>query len=100
MQDSVLIEILEWSEERPGWQRDALRRLFTVGQITPADLDELLALCKATRGLAEPQTPQPLAKEHLAIKGQGTDPVTLVSVTHNRGVNALASDQTITFGTN
>src|SRR5207245_5511131 len=39
-------------------------------------------------------------KEHLAIKGEGIDPVTLVSVTHNRGVNALASDQTITFGTN
>src|SRR5207249_8442659 len=28
------------------------------------------------------------------------DPVTLVSVTHNRGVNALAPDQTITFGEN
>src|SRR2546425_13344897 len=100
MKDSILAEIFEWSQERPGWQRDALRRLFTRGQITPADLDELVVLCKAPRGLSKPQTPQVLAKEHLAIKGREADPVTLVSVTHNRGVNALAPDQTITFGTN
>src|SRR5437016_3443992 len=84
MQDSILAEILEWSQE----------------QITSADLDELVILCKAHRGLSKPQTPHVLEKEHLAIKGRGADPVTLVSVTHNRGVNALAPDQTITFGTN
>ena len=100
MQDSILTEILDWSKDRPGWQRDALRRLFTSGQFTPADLDELVTLCKAARGLSEPQEPKVLAKVHLGIKGGGTDPVTLASVTHNRGVNALASDQTITFGTN
>jgi len=100
MQDSILGEILEWSLERPAWQRDALRRLFTMGQIGPSDLDELVALCKAARGLIKPQAPRVLAKEHLAIKGRGADPVTLLSVTHNRGVNALAPDQTITFGRN
>jgi energy-coupling factor transporter ATP-binding protein EcfA2 len=41
-----------------------------------------------------------LANDHLAIKGAGTEPVSLVSVTHHRGVNALAPEQTITFGTN
>ena len=97
---SIPAEILEWSQDRPAWQRDALRRLFTTGQIIPADLDELVTLCKAAQGLSKASAPSVLAKSHLGIKGRGTDPVTLVSVTHKRGVNALAPDQTLTFGTN
>ena len=100
MPNVVLDEVRKWSEERPGWQRDALRRLFTTGQITPADLEDLVVLCKAARGLSEPRTPQPLSDEHFGIKGQGADPVAIVSVTHHRGVNALAPEQTLTFGAN
>jgi len=100
MSDSVLDEILEWSGERPGWQRDALRRIFATPEVTAKDVVDLLDLCKAARGLAEPRKPQPLTSEHLAIKGEGTDPVSLASVTHHHGVNALAPEQTITFGSN
>ena len=100
MQDDVLAEILEWSTKQPAWQRDALRRLFTTGALAPADLDDLLDLCKARHGLTRPRRPQALAKEHLAIKEAGTAPVSLVSVTHHAGVNALAPDQTVAFGPN
>jgi len=98
MQGGVLEEILEWSEDRPGWQRDALRRLFTAGLLAPADIDDLLDLCKAAHGLSNPRSPQPLAKEHLAIKDTGAATVSLLTLTHNRGVNALAPNQTISFG--
>ncbi|HXJ93212.1 MAG TPA: AAA family ATPase [Terriglobia bacterium] len=100
MQDATLSEILEWSVERPGWQRDALRRLFKGGVVTPADIDDLVDLCKAARGLSKPRKPQALAGEHLAITGTSAEPVSLASVTHHRGVNALAPEQTITFGPN
>ncbi len=100
MQSSVLDEILEWSKERPSWQRDALRRIFATPGITARDLNDLVDLCKAVRGLAEPQKRQPLTSEHLAIKREGTAPVSLVSVMHHHGVNALAPEQTITFGAN
>lgn len=100
MQEAILSEILEWSKERSDWQRDALRRLFTSGTITSADLEDLVDLCKAARGLAAPRKPHVLASEHLAITSAGTEKASLVSVTHHRGVNALAPDQTISFGAN
>jgi hypothetical protein len=94
----LLTEILEWSKGRPGWQRDALRRLFSVGGITPQDVDELVHLCKAARGLTEPASPNVLAREHLAITGDGANATSLTNLTHHRGANALAAEQTITFG--
>ena len=100
MPDSILDEILEWSGERPGWQRDALRRIFATPGITAKDLAELIDLCKAARGLAEPRKSQPLTREHLAVRGEGTNSVSLLSLTHHHGVNALAPEQTITFGPN
>lgn len=50
---SVLGEILEWSKDRPPWQRDALRRLVTGVEITDAVIDELKELCKLHHGLAK-----------------------------------------------
>jgi hypothetical protein len=100
MQPDILAEILEWSLKQPAWQRDALRRLFTAGGLSVTDLDDLLDLCKAGHGLSEPRGAQPLAKEHLAIKESGAGPVSLVSLTHHAGVNALAKEQTVAFGPN
>jgi hypothetical protein len=39
-----------------------------------------------------------LTEEHLAIADEDTRPVRLESVTHHSGVNALAPDQTVSFG--
>lgn len=97
MGSDVLAEILEWSTTQPAWQRDALRRLFTTGALTEDDIDELLALCKARHGLTEAKA-VPLGTPHLAVKDGRTTAVTLTSVTHHRGVNALAIEQTLSFG--
>lgn len=35
----VLANILTWSTDGPGWQRDALRRLATQGSVDAAELD-------------------------------------------------------------
>src|ERR1017187_6903946 len=91
----VLGEILEWSTERPGWQRDALRRLFTAGKISEEDLGELVELCKSPHGLGKAMTPEPMKGEHLAVSSPQTVPVSVLSVTHRRGVNALAPEQTV-----
>ena len=98
MQDEVLAEILDWSKGRPAWQRDALRRIFSAASLSAADFDELTDLCKGAHGLGGLQQARVLSEEHLAISGHAVAPVRLASVTHHRGVNALAPEQTITVG--
>lgn len=95
---NVLEEILGWSADRPAWQRDALRRLVQGGELAEADLVELVRLCKTPHGLAEGTTAVPLGKDHLPAIGEHGEAVKLVSIFHDRGVNALAEGQTLRFG--
>ena len=94
---TVLQEILEWSQDRPMWQRDALRRLTLNGELADEDILALTNICKSAHGLAEQQETVPLAKGHVPDKALGAS-VSLVSIFHHRGVNALAEDQTLKFG--
>lgn len=94
----VLEEIVEWSRDRPPWQRDALRRLVLKGDLSAVDITELATICKSAHGLAEPQNSAPLAKEHVSTQAAGSSAVALTSIFHHRGVNALAEDQTLSFG--
>lgn len=97
---TVLEELVAWSKDRPAWQRDALRRLVLNGGLSDADIAELTDICKSSHGLAEQRPITPLAKDHVPEAGAGTAPVSLVSIFHHRGVNALAEDQTLSFGPN
>lgn len=94
---TVLQEILEWSSDRPGWQRDALRRLVVNNDLSDDDIRALTELCKSAHGLAEQQESTPLSKEHIPDGTAGAPPVSLVSIFHYRGVNALAEDQILKF---
>jgi energy-coupling factor transporter ATP-binding protein EcfA2 len=94
---NVFQEILAWSKDRPPWQRDALRRLMLAGDLSDADIAALTEICKSGHGLAEPQDVAPLAGEHVPDAGSGAPPVSLESIFHHRGVNALAEDQTLKF---
>jgi AAA domain len=94
---TVLQEILEWSQDRPAWQREALRRLMLNGELSDEDINALAEICKSGHGLAEQRDTVPLAKEHVPAQMAGAR-VSLVSIFHHRGVNALAEDQTLKFG--
>jgi hypothetical protein len=98
MKDTVLAEILDWSITLPGWQRDALRRVFVNGSTTDADVRDLTELCKSAHGLSPAREADPVLEAHMPIAGAAAGPVTLSAVTHVAGVNALAPDQTIKFG--
>lgn len=94
---NVLQEILNWSQDRPAWQREALRRLVLNGELSDEDIGALTEICKNAHGLAEQQETTPLAREHIPDRTAGAAPVSLLSIFHHRGVNALAEDQTLRF---
>jgi energy-coupling factor transporter ATP-binding protein EcfA2 len=94
---NVLLEIFEWSQSRPIWQRDALRRLVQGSDLSEEDINSLTEICKSVHGLADQQETIPLAKEHIPDVTARVNPVSLVSIFHHRGVNALAEDQTLSF---
>ena len=95
----VLKEILDWSQsqDRPAWQRDALRRLVSKGELSKDDIRELGEICKSAYGLTEQQDTIPLTRVHIPEDATGSAPVTLQSIFHHRGVNALAEGQTLKF---
>ncbi|MHB1701735.1 MAG: AAA family ATPase [Acidobacteriaceae bacterium] len=94
---NVLHEILTWSADRPTWQRDALRRLIVNEELTDDDISALTEICKGDHGLAEKAEIKPLAKEHVPDGEAIAAAVSLVSIFHHKGVNALAEDQTLKF---
>ena len=94
----VLSEILAWSEDRPDWQRDALRRLVLKDELDDADINALTEVCKSAYGLASEQELVHLGREHLPIDGENTGRVNVHSISHKHGVNALAENQTLKFG--
>ena len=88
----ALADIFEWSKSRPKWQRDALRRLCTQGELNASDLDELTALCKAVGdgsvSLAEGHIPNPEAAASV---------VKLRSIRDVENINALKPGERLTF---
>ncbi len=80
------------------WQRDALRRLVLHGELSSEDINSLTEICKSKHGLAEQQETNPLSAEHIPNRAAGATPVLLESIYHQQGVNALAENQTLNFG--
>ena len=95
---TVLSEILAWSATRPSWQRDALRRLVVQRSLEEKDIEELAILCKRAHGLDDGPPPVALRTQHLPRPHDISQSVSLRSLTHHAGVNALASQQEVVFG--
>jgi AAA domain len=95
---SVFDMILEWSLDRPLWQRDALRRIIAKGNLPPEDVAELVQLCLKGRGAKNIElSATPLAAEHVPAAAAAEAAISLTSIADVAGVNRLASDQTLSF---
>lgn len=94
---AALTDLASWSRDLPGWQRDALRRLYQHQKLSQPDLDELYALCCQVHGLLEPgqvtPTPEPLQTSHVPTDLVTQGAVSVRSIGRAENVNALASDQ-------
>lgn len=99
----VLRDILDWSLNRPDWQRDALRRLIGSPTLSEGDVAELTEMLRASRGLpveTPPPAPVPLAEAHIAVSAGSSKGVALKALRDFSNVNALATQQTLKFEPN
>src|SRR5262245_59540778 len=88
-------QIVEWSATRPSWQRAVLRRVAAGESLSGSDYDKLVADLVAGN---EPQGKEAsFGLENLPQAEVGDPPVKLVSIEKPEHVNALASDQALTF---
>lgn len=92
---AALGDIVSWSESRCVWQRDALRRLCQSAELTPADIVELVEICKGAADKA-----QPISHDHVRDPDASTKKVELKSIYSVENVNALAADQKLQFSAN
>ena len=95
---TVLQEILNWSQQLPAWQADAIGRLFTKGVLSDDDMDDLLALLKAEHGIADSKgrVPNKLSADQVPIPAAPDTQVRLLALEDLRHVNRIAGSQRLT----
>jgi energy-coupling factor transporter ATP-binding protein EcfA2 len=90
-------QIISWSKDRPAWQREVMRRTAVGDLLSDAEYDHLVDdILKASDTLPEVA----FGLEHLPKVTAEDQSVRLVSIAKLEHVNALASDQPLTFELN
>ncbi|BCZ85372.1 hypothetical protein PTKU64_90470 (plasmid) [Paraburkholderia terrae] len=96
----MLVErIVEWTDTQQPWLSDAARRLFVNGRIEPQEIDVILGFLKAAAGIDDlsDRVPEPLARAMIPAEMPEGNPIALVALCNLRGINAIASDQSLPF---
>jgi energy-coupling factor transporter ATP-binding protein EcfA2 len=86
-------QIVEWSVSRPTWQRSVLRRVALGRALSEKDYDDLVDAILSSNEIGDTS----FDLEHLPQVKAGDPPVTLVSITDPEHVNALTSNDPLTF---
>jgi ABC-type multidrug transport system ATPase subunit len=85
--------IHQWSESRPTWQRDLLRRL-TDGPLSDQEQDEVIAILTGAPGAP---MPRPMEMADLPADEDEVGPVELREISDLKNINLLAGGQMLTF---
>lgn len=96
---SAFNSILKWSERRPQWQRDALRRLIESNRLTSSDIDELFSICKAehfTNSKAQ-TTVSPLMINHIPSQDENPRTSKILELKEVENVNLLDRSSILTL---
>jgi energy-coupling factor transporter ATP-binding protein EcfA2 len=88
----ALEDIVQWSLDKPLWQRDALRRLLTKDTLSEQDFSEILAIAKGAADNAIPIT-----TEHIPSSAAANQTVNICGLNNVQYVNALEEGQSLSF---
>lgn len=89
---AALTDLVTWAEKRHAWQKDALRRLVIGETLDDQAIVELTELC-----LDPARTHTPIARSHIVVETSAAEPISLVSIKNPTAINALASQQELSF---
>lgn len=97
---TILQAIHKWSQDLPGWQQDAIRRLYLDRTLSSDDLEDLHAMAKAVHGIEDPdkRAPIKLAAAEVAAPPVPDRLVQIVAIKNLVNVNALAENQSLPIG--
>jgi len=94
----LLREIETWFGERPKWLQDATRRIIKNGEITDADLKELVDLCKAEADMGTTTLkPMGIPLGSLNYKEEKVS-LRLNTISNLTGINALSPRKPLILG--
>lgn len=89
---AAFADLVTWAAKRPAWQKDALRRLVTGETLDDQAIAALTELC-----LDSAQTHTPISQSHITTEASAAEPISLVSIKNPTAINALASQQELSF---
>lgn len=93
---TVLQQILSWCQNIPDWQSDTVRRLLK-GKLTSSDCDDVYAIMKATKGLADASGRKalPLSENDIPTSTTIGNSVVLTAIRDLKNVNAIAEGKSL-----
>lgn len=98
---SLLKDISDWlaSPAQPNWVSDAGRRIFQQGRLTDADIDDLAALLKSSKGVPDPKGRVAVRLDPSIVPAEQPDgaAITLTAIRRPVAINALAHPEGISF---
>lgn len=97
---AILNDILEWTQFRPSWERDACRRLLQKEDgLEAVDYAELYTLLKKENGIEVDNAvvAVPLTREHLPAERAPGETVTLITLRDLNDVNQISNNHELTF---
>ena len=90
--------VIEWSQDKPDWWKNAIRRIMTKEEITASDTQELTALCKNENRLENTELePNTITVGEIEVDA-GQESVSLTGVKNIKNINALDSGQSLEIG--
>lgn len=99
---TILKTLREWASTLPFWEQAALEQIMAGRDFVDADYERLLRyLLEDKKLLEKSDEPRPELKSLQSDEGKAAEenrPVKLISISNLQNVNALALNQTLTFG--
>lgn len=94
---TILREIQSWAAKQPAWQQHAVALLYENSQLSAGDLEDILALLKASKDIPDPKkrAARQLTEEQVAAPQTGEVVVKLTAIQNLKNVNALASGKSL-----